>query len=243
MYTEKPCHLSIILPAYNEENDIEHCVEETMRTVGAEGISYEIIIVENGSTDQTYKIAQQLSNKFKQISTTHLEESGFESAIKEGFNLAKGEFVAHLDVDLSTDMSHFKELLLHAKNYDFVTGARYLDASSAKRTFGRLLLSKAFNSLLINFLLKSKIKDNNCGFRIIKRDVGLELFNFVESNTGFGNVELIVIAQRKGYSVKEFPVRWKENMSDVKFKWVSEFFIPALKLWIRLNFKNKEIRD
>lgn len=238
MSKEKSLHLSIILPAYNEENGIEHCVKETMKVADAENISYEIIIVENGSTDKTYKIAQQLSEKFSSVSAVHLNESGFENAIREGFNLAKGEFVAHLDVDLSTNMSYFKELLFHAKNYDFVTGSRYLDTSSAKRTFGRLFLSKAFNSILINFLLKSKIKDNNCGFRIIKKDVGLELFNFVDSNTGFGNVELIIVAQRKGCSVKEFPVEWKENMSNIKFKWVSEFFIPALKLWIKLSNKN-----
>ena len=235
MSIEKSCYLSIILPAYNEANGLEHCVNETIKTVDKENISYEIIIVENGSTDNTYKIAQQLSKKFDLVSAIHLNESGFENAIKNGFNLAKGEFVAHLDVDLATDMSHFKELLSHAKNFDFVTGSRYLDSSSAKRTFGRLFLSKAFNSLLINFLLKSKIKDNNCGFRIIKKNVGLELFNFVDSKTGFGNVELIVVAQRKGYSVKEFPVKWTENMSEVKFKWVSEFFIPALKLWIKLS--------
>jgi len=235
MSIEKSCYLSIILPAYNEANGLEHCVNETIKTVDKENISYEIIIVENGSTDNTYKIAQQLSKKFDLVSAIHLNESGFENAIKNGFNLAKGEFVAHLDVDLATDMSHFKELLSHAKNFDFVTGSRYLDSSSAKRTFGRLFLSKAFNSLLINFLLKSKIKDNNCGFRIIKKNVGLELFNFVDSKTGFGNVELIVVAQRKGYSVKEFPVKWTENMSKIKFKWVSEFFIPALKLWIKLS--------
>tara|TARA_B100001559_G_C16501360_1_gene623503 strand:- start:2264 stop:2974 length:711 start_codon:yes stop_codon:yes gene_type:complete len=234
--TEKSCYLSIILPAYNEENGLEKCVNETIKTVNSENISYEIIIVENGSTDNTYKIAQQISKNFNFISVVHLEEPGFENAIRNGFKLAKGELVAHLDVDLSTDMSHFKELLSHAKNYDFVTGSRYLDLSSAKRTFGRLFLSKAFNSLLINFLLKSKIKDNNCGFRIIKKNVGLELLNFVDSNTGFGNVEIIVIAQRKGYSVKEFPVKWTENMSDIKFKWVSEFLIPALRLWRRLNF-------
>ena len=51
-----------------------------------------------------------------------------------------------------------------------------------------------------------------------KKDVGLELFNFVDSNTGFGNVELIIVAQRKGYSVKEFPVEWKENMSNIKIQ-------------------------
>ena len=89
MSREKSLHLSIILPAYNEENGIEHCVKETMKVADAENISYEIIIVENGSTDKTYKIAQQLSEKFSSVSAVHLNESGFENAIREGLILQK----------------------------------------------------------------------------------------------------------------------------------------------------------
>ena len=227
--------VSIILPAYNEEKFLEYCINETIKTANFENISYEIIIVENGSIDKTFKIAQKLSKKFSSVEAVHLDKPGFLAAVKKGFYLAKGSVVVHIDVDLSTDMSHFKELLKYSKEYDVVTGSRYLEKSLAKRSFGRLFLSKAFNFFLINCLLGSKIKDNNCGFRAIKKDVGVQLFDEVENFTGFGNVELIVLAQRMGFSIKEFPVKWKENIADIKFKWISEFFIPSFKLWYRLS--------
>jgi len=232
--------VSIILPAYNEEKNLEHCINETIKTANFENISYEVIIAENGSIDKTFEIAQKLSKKFSSVNAIHLDKPGFLAAIKKGFDLAKGSVVIHLDVDLSTEMSHFKELVKYSKEYDVVTGSRYLEKSSAKRTFARLILSKAFNILLMNGLLRSKIKDNNCGFRAIKKNVGIQIFDEIENFTGFGNAEFIILAQRKGFSIKEFPVKWTENIYNVKFKWISEFFIPSFKLWYRL-LKLKDI--
>ena len=94
-----------------------------------------------------------------------------------------------------------------------------------------------FNGILIRGLLNSKIKDNNCGFRAVKRDVGIKIFEKVNNDKDFGMVEFIVLAQKKHYSVKEFPVRWKENPRKVTIKTIMRFLIPSLKLWYTLTFK------
>ena len=74
----------------------------------------------------------RLSKKFSSVKAVHLNKPGFLAAVKKGFYLAKGSVVVHIDVDLSTDMSHFKELLKYSKEYDVVTGSRYLEKSLAK---------------------------------------------------------------------------------------------------------------
>ena len=91
--------------------------------------------------------------------------------------------------------------------------------------------------LLGIIILGSKIKDNNCGFRAIKRSVGLDLFNEIKDDNVFGIVELVIRAQRKNYSIKEFPVEWKDNARKVGIKKIWKFLIPALKLMFKLKFE------
>ena len=136
-------------------------------------------------------------------------------------------------------MSHLKELFEYSKEYDIVTGSRYLDKTKVKRTFDRLFLSIVFNRILIQGLLCSKIKDNNCGFRALKKDVAIDIFHEIKDDNFFGLVELMVRAQKKGYKIKEFPVKWKENPRKIGIKRIMSFLIPALKLWFELLINKK----
>ena len=129
--------LTILLIAYNEEKFLENCVEKVIQAVTPLDLKYEIVIVENGSTDNTFHIAKKLSNKFPFIVAVHLDIASGTNAFKKGYSIARGNIVANLDVDLSTDMSHFKELIEYTKDYDMVTGSRYLDPSMVKRTLDR----------------------------------------------------------------------------------------------------------
>ena len=112
-----------------------------------------------------------------------------------------------------------------------------------KRDANRYFLSVIFNWFFVRILLGSTLKDNNCGFRAVKREIGLKIFQDVRDEKDFGMVEFIVIAQKKKYKIKEFPVRWEEHPRKISLKFILNFLIPAIKLWIRLNFKNKEIRE
>ena len=235
--------VSIILPAYNEESQLEACVLETLNSMKKLNIQFEIIIVENGSTDLTYQIGQKISGSYSEVKIFHLDTPSFGAAIKKGYNVAEGEVIVNLDVDLSTDMSYLAKLIEYSRNYDVVTGSRYLEKKMVKRDANRYFLSVIFNWFFVRILLGSTLKDNNCGFRAVKREIGLKIFQDVQNEKDFGMVEFIVIAQKKKYKIKEFPVRWKENSRNISLKFILNFLIPALKLWIRLNFKNKEIRE
>ena len=239
MSASQKYELSIILPAYNEEKNLEKCVRETIKALDALSASYEIIIAENGSKDNTFKIARKLAEEYPFINSIHMEIPNVSGAIRKGYSLAKGNVVVNLDVDLSTDMSYLKELLTYSKEYDVVTGSRYLDKTKVKRTLDRLFLSIVFNRILIQGLLRSKIKDNNCGFRALKRDIAIEIFHEIKDDNFFGLVELMVRAQKKGYKIKEFPVKWKENPRKIGIKRIMSFLIPALKLWFELLINKK----
>ena len=121
--------LTILLPAYNEENNLEKCIDETVTTINSLDYSYEIIVIENGSKDNTFKIAQNLSKKYSNLVPIHIDEATVTGAIRKGFELAKGKIVINLDVDLSTNMLYFSQLVDYTKNFDIVTGSRYLDST------------------------------------------------------------------------------------------------------------------
>lgn len=226
--------LTLILPAYNEEDRLEKCVLESIKTIESLGLKYEIIIVENGSTDKTFEIAKSISQKCSTVKAIHLKEPSLSGAIRTGYSYANGKIVVNLDVDLSTDMSHMKELLEYSKDYDVVTGSRYLDKTMVNRTWKRLFLSKVFNWFLMRFLLHSKIKDNNCGFRALKREVGINLFDEIKNDGVFGLIELMILAQRRGYKIKEFPVKWTENERKITIKDIMKYLVPSFELWFRL---------
>lgn len=240
MSNSNSCKLTILLPAYNEEKNLERCIKATINSLQPLNLTYEIIIIENGSQDNTFEIAKNLSKLHHFIVPIHLDTATVTGAIRKGYEMAKGEIVINLDVDLSTDMSHLKELIEYAGTYDIVTGSRYLNSSGVERTFDRLFLSIMFNKILVRGMLGSKLKDNNCGFRAFKREIGISLYREVKDNYFFGLVEILIRAQRKKYKIKEFPVRWKENPRKIGLKRILQFLIPAIKLWIEfLNKKEK----
>ena len=233
--------LTVLLIAYNEENFLENCVKEVIRMVTPLHLKYEILIVENGSTDNTFNIAKKLSDEFPFIVAVHLDRPSGTNAIRKGYSIARGNIVANLDVDLSTDMSYFNELIEHTKNYDIVTGSRYLDPSIVKRTFDRHYMSIIYNRVFIRGLLGSKILDNGCGFRAVKREIGKELYDKINDNGFFGPNEFLIRAQRKEYTIKEFPVKWSENYRRIgPWQILVTLLIPLTKLWINLTFRKNQ---
>ena len=233
--------LTILLIAYNEESFLENCVRKVIQVITPLDLKYEIVIVENGSTDNTFNIAKKLSNEFPFIVAVHLDRPSGTNAIRKGYSIARGNIVANLDVDLSTDMSYFNELIEHTKNYDIVTGSRYLDPSIVKRTFDRHYMSIIYHRVFIRGLLGSKILDNGCGFRAVKREIGKELYDKINDNGFFGPNEFLIRAQRKEYTIKEFPVKWSENYRRIgPWQILVTLLIPLTKLWINLTFRKNQ---
>lgn len=203
--------VSLILPAYNEAerlNDTVRQVADALRKITS---SFEIIIAEDGSNDGTDKIAEELTKECSYVKHLHSKDRlGRGKALNRAFKSSKGEILAYIDVDLATDLKQLEELInsIKEEGYDFSTGSRMLKESDVKRSFTRLIASKGFN-FLTRLLLKSKIKDHQCGFKAFKREPLFDILDAIKDDYWFWDTEILVRAQRKGYKINEFSVKWR----------------------------------
>ena len=234
--------ISVILPAYNEAKRLGKAVKTVKDCLEEIGYDYEIIIAEDGSTDGTDLIAKRLAEKDCRIFHLHSDERlGRGRALANAIKFARGDIVAYLDVDLSTDMSHFRELIdAIMSGYDIAIGSRLMRDSHTERPFKRDFASKVYN-FLVRFLLGSKLKDHQCGFKAFKKSSILNLLDKIKDNHWFWDTELLVLAQREGLKIKEIPVRWRQG-EDTKVRFrrdVIYMFSQILRMWIESKRSKK----
>ncbi|MCL2642751.1 MAG: glycosyltransferase family 2 protein [Candidatus Bathyarchaeota archaeon] len=231
--------VTVVLPALNEVDIIEQTVEKISQTLQTCGCSYEIIIAEDGSTDGTDKKAAKLT-QLSYVRHLHSDKRlGRGKALSNSFRQSNGNVLIYMDVDLATDLKHLSQLI-HAvtvEGYLLATGSRRLSQSNAKRTLTRIFISKIYN-FMVRLVLRSKIKDHQCGFKAFQRETLLSLLDEVTANHWFWDTEILVRAQRKGYKVKEFPVEWM-GTRETKVKLFHDSFDMGLQifiLWLHLSF-------
>lgn len=207
--------LSLVLPAYNEEANLDKCTTLTLEALNRflNKKDYEIIIVEDGSTDKTPEVAKKLAGKFDRVRYLHSDERlGKGRSLTMAFREGKGRILAFVDVDLATDLGHLPELIkaVDEEGYDISIGSRLLPNSKVNRGIRRTITSKVFNKL-VRLLLGSNLRDHQCGFKAFRRDTFENLASEVKSDHLFWDSEFLVKAQNHGYRVKEIPVRWKDR--------------------------------
>ncbi|MBD3210145.1 glycosyltransferase [Candidatus Micrarchaeota archaeon] len=226
--------VSVILPVYNEERILERNVKRLAETLEAGGIGYEIIISEDGSTDNTAAIAHSLESE--KIRIIHEKKrAGKGTAIRNAASAATGEVVIFMDADLSSDVKHIEELMeVMGEGADIAIGSRYLKKSRARRNRVRHFASKSFN-FLVRLLLGSKLRDHQCGFKAFRKKSVLPIIDRIENKEWFWDAELLVRAQRKGLKIEEIPIEWKEA-PDSKFRLLDDTLHMAYSL---LSFKLK----
>ena len=206
--------ISVVLPAHNEAGKIEDAVRQTKQALAAlSSSSYEILIAEDGSTDGTAEIASRMASEDPLVRHVHSDSRlGRGKALNHAFKSANGDLLAYMDVDLSTDLAYLKPLInaIREDHYEFATGSRMLKGSDVKRSFKRNMLSTFYN-LLVRMILRSKLRDHQCGFKSFRKDALLTILDEIEDEHWFWDTELLVRAQRKGYRVKEIPVTWEDK--------------------------------
>lgn len=231
--------ISVVLPAHNEAERIAEAVKQTKQSLDKISSTFEILIAEDGSTDGTAEIARRIEAEEHCVRHIHsAERLGKGKALSRAFTQAKGEILAFFDVDLSTDMKHLEELVeaIRSEGYDFAIGSRLLKGSEVTRSFKRTVMSTVYN-LLVRTVLKSKLRDHQCGFKSFRRQSLRNIIEKVEDELWFWDTELLVRAQRAGYRVKEFPIKWDEK-GDTKvetFKDGLRMFSKIIKLYYQLR--------
>ena len=233
--------VSVVLPAYNEADTIEHTVEVTLSTLAdfLPAGAFEVIVAEDGCEDRTPEIADRMAAADDRVRHVHSDERlGRGGALERAFRESRGDVLVYFDTDLATDMQHLEELVesVRTDGYDVATGSRRIPGSEQERDPERGVASTGFNTL-VRLFLRSPMHDHQCGFKAFDREALVALLDDVEDDHWFWDTEVLVRAQRAGYDVREFPVEW-EPKGDTKVDLVRDVFgmgSQILRLWWQLS--------
>jgi len=212
-------YLSVIIPAYNEEPNFKKGIlDEVPKYLEKQDYSYEALIIDDGSDDQTAKLAGEFAKKFENIRVIKNPHQGKAETVKTGVREAKGELILFTDFDQATPLSEIEKLLPFFPDYDVVIGSRQIPgAKREKEPFHRHLMGLVFN-LVVQTIAVRGIWDTQAGFKCFKADVAKKLFEKLKVYakgkkvkgalvTAF-DVELLFLAQKSGYKIKEVPIIW-----------------------------------
>ena len=200
-------HLSVILPTFNEANNIITLIEAIMAQI-PQGIEYEIILVDDNSPDGTYALAQRTFGNHPQVRTMlRTADRGLANSIRAGIETSHGKHIIIMDTDFTHNPKEIPNLLHIAKLYDIVSGSRFCPGGLMQNT-SHYLCSLAFN-WLVRIVLRTQIQDNTGGFFIIRRE---KLFSLPIDNIFFGYGDyyfrLLHYAQKKNLSIVEIPAKY-----------------------------------
>lgn len=219
------CRLSIVLPALNEEASLESTIRSCMQFLHAQKIPAEIIIVDDGSTDQTGAIADALARECPDVHVLHHPANqGYGVALRTGFEAAQGEAVLFMDADGQFDITDLTTMLKELETCDIVSGAR-LQRSD---TVLRLVASRSYNAIS-RCILPITTVDVNCAFKLMRRDI---LTGLYLRSRGFGlAAELIAKAEHRRLRIKVFPVRHHPRLGGRSTVSMRSIFPALRELW------------
>jgi glycosyltransferase involved in cell wall biosynthesis len=230
--------VSLVFPAYNEEEGIEKAVTLALEELGKITPSFEIIVAEDGSSDGTGEIANRLSDAHPKVRYLHsTERLGRGRALNRAFKEARGAILVYMDVDLATDIHKLGALIESIRSgADLATGSRMLPDSRVRRSTRRSLASWFYNTL-IRTLFRTSVHDHQCGFKAFNRARLIEYLDEVEDNHWFWDTEVLIRGARRGLKVVEVPVDWTEGRGT-KVKLLRDSWrmgSKAIHLWWKLN--------
>jgi dolichyl-phosphate beta-glucosyltransferase len=227
-------YLSVVIPAYNERERLVRFAPGIVDFLQSKGKVFEIIVVNDGSTDDTAAVARTLSKTFEMLRLIDLNPNhGKGCAVKAGMLDAKGDYVLFTDADQSTPITEVDKLLeaMERGGYDMAIGSRSMPGARVEQpqVWYRALAGKLFGIGTRLFCI-SGIYDTQCGFKAMKRDVAQKVFPQVTSNSAIFDIEMFVVATREGYRIAEIPVKWVHD-PDTRIPYNLR---RAIKIWLEL---------
>ncbi len=203
--------ISVVLPAYNEEANIERVVRDVEAYLAEKGLEREILVVNDGSADATGEILQRLSKEIVTLRPQeHARNRGYGAALCTGFDAATKRYVFYMDGDGQFDIKDLDMLLPLAAEDCIVTGYRI----QRRDSFVRRLNAKLFGGFLVRVLLGVRVRDLNCAFKLIPKRV-LDAV-ILESTGALINAELYGRAVRKGFGIREVGVNHYPRTAGVQ---------------------------
>jgi len=232
-------HLSIIIPAYNEEKRLPKTLAEIDKYLKKQNYNYEIIVVSDGSKDKTVEVVENLKPQIANLRLIDKKENyGKGYGVRLGMLEAKGKYRLFSDADNSTSIDQVEKMWPEfKKGYDVVIGSRDIKGAildPPQPFLRKMILGKGFRILTQIICGTWEILDTQCGFKGFTQKAARDIFSECKINRFAFDPEVLVVAKKLGYRIKEIPVYWKNDPeSKVKFKSIIKMFFELLR--IRLN--------
>lgn len=201
--------ISIVFPMYNEKEYVQRAIEEASRILDLMKVDYEIIVVDDASSDGSEKIVEDLAKFNNRIKVFHHKNNRkLGGALKTGFSKATKDIIVYTDVDLPFDLSILKEVTSLINEADIIQGYRI----GRRESIIRAIYSKVYN-FLIRFIFGLKVKDVNFSMKVFKREI-LEHLK-LKSEGSFISAEFLIKAKNFGYKIKEIGVEYRSRSYGV----------------------------
>jgi len=246
----KNSDLSVIIPAYNEEGKVLITIKRVRDLLDGLGIDHEIIVVDDGSTDNTFKEAT--SEKFENVKVEgYRQNRGKGYAIKYGVSFVTKSLVTFIDADMELDPAQIRILLKYMKDFDadIVVGSKRHPLSTIEYyPMIRKVLSRMYN-IVLRLLLHLEIRDTQAGFKLIRKEAVQKIFPMMQVKRYAFDVEFLAYAARFGYKIVEAPIILKftrNGFGRINFKTVLNIFLDTVAVASRfgvLQYYTKVFRD
>lgn len=202
-------YLSVIVPVHNEEKRLPGCLYQLHRYLEHQHYSYEIIAVDNGSTDRTVEICREHAGIYNHFRWASTDQRGKGLAVRIGMLATEGHFRYMCDCDLSTPPEEIASFLSMALQFDVVIGSRELEREKVSANLTRRITGRVLHSLASD--LVPGVRDTQCGFKMFRDYAAMSLFSRMVINSVAYDVEMLYLARLLKYSLKELPVQWTHD--------------------------------
>lgn len=216
--------LSIIIPAYNEESRLPATLPQVITFVEAQDVPLDILVVDNGSADRTAEIAGEFAAQHLCLTVLSQPVRGKGAAVRQGMLQGRGEYLFICDADLAMPIEELGKFLPSTLGeYDVAIASREVPgAVRYNEPWRRHLMGRVFN-FIVRLLAVPGIQDTQCGFKCFRREVAHDIFAIQKIDGWAFDVEILHIAQQRGYRIVEVPIHWYygegSRISAVRDSW------------------------
>jgi len=240
-------HLSIIIPCYNEEARIGKTLDRVFEYLSAQQYTWEIIVVDNGSTDSTREVVEEYRKKIPTLSLIARKSHGKGWAVKQGMLTATGDYRLFTDADNSTDIAQIEKLMAYAEQgYEVVISSRRAPGAliTTPQPQSRIWLGNIFASIVRAIVPLGDIRDTQNGFKLFTKAAAEKIFLHQTIYYWAFDIEILALARIFGYKIKEVPIVWvNDDRSKMNLKGMVRMLLEVILTRLHLlTFDYKKLK-